>query len=293
MTSGKFVSTLLAALFIAANTPGASWAQVAPTGRQPPQPRGGVATVISVDQPENCLRIRSGPGTSYDVIGCANMGEQLNITGVWTSNNWAQLADNAWVYGPQIQTDLRPPLEAYSRIPSYVITEEIVPDYADWAYLPDYGYLTYWFGGLPVYIYDVNVWYRFHPWWWHRGHQAWWWYGGHHGRRPWNAAQFRNYVRRNAQRGFVRNRADISSFNRARSRRSYTTNRRFNRNGFLSGPTGFRPRTFSNPNRYRLRTFSTPGAFRSGSLRGRHGVIYRQRGFSGGRIQQPACQLKY
>ena len=124
-------------------TPPASVNQSQP---QTPQPKGGVATVVGVDQPENCLRIRSGPGMYYDVIGCANMGEQLNITGVWTSNDWAELADNTWVYGPQIQTDLRPPRTAYSRSPSYVVAEEVTPDYGDWAYLPDYGYDTYWYG---------------------------------------------------------------------------------------------------------------------------------------------------
>ncbi len=118
--------------------------------------QGGVATVVGVDQPENCLRIRSGPGGDYDVIGCANMGDQLNITGVWTSNDWAQTADNGWVYGPQIQTDLRPPRTAYSQSPSYDVAEEVTPDYGDWAYLPDYGYDTYWYGGLPIYFYDIG-----------------------------------------------------------------------------------------------------------------------------------------
>ena len=122
--------------------PSQSLAQGGQAGGQVPQPVGGIATVIGVDQPDNCLRIRSGPENSYDVVGCANMGEQLKITGVWTSNDWAQLADNSWVYGPQIQTDLRPPRTAYSRSPSYVVTEEVAPDYYDWGYLPYYGYDT-------------------------------------------------------------------------------------------------------------------------------------------------------
>ena len=71
-----------------------------------PTPVGGSATVIGVDEPEKCLRIRSGPDKSYEIIGCAKAGDQLNITGVWTSNNWAQLASKGWVYGPQIKTDL-------------------------------------------------------------------------------------------------------------------------------------------------------------------------------------------
>jgi hypothetical protein len=254
---------------------------------QVPQPKGGVATVIGVDQPENCLRIRSGPGNYYDVIGCANMGDQLNITGVWTSNDWAQLADNSWVYGSQIQTDLRPPRTAYSRSPSYVVTEEVTPDYGDWAYLPDYGYDTYWYGGLPIFFYNVGVWNRFHPWWWHRGHQAWWWQGGHHGKRAWNSHQFNNFVRSGTNRNFATNRANISSFNRAgrgainnRSNISSSNLNRFNRNQFntnrfRSGSTNaFRSRTFSSPktfrsgsaNAFRSRSFSTPHTFRSGSV---------------------------
>src|SRR5512143_1884756 len=137
MTKWIYIPVILIALTMATNIPTVTLAQndqpaqvqSGETGRQVPQPKGGVATVIGVDQPENCLRIRSGPGNSYDVIGCANMGEQLNITGVWTSNDWAQLADNAWVYGPQIETDLRPPRTAYSRSPSYVVTEGVTPDY--------------------------------------------------------------------------------------------------------------------------------------------------------------------
>ena len=174
------------------------------------------------------------------------MGEQLSITGVWTSNDWAQLADNTWVYGPQIQTDLRPPRTAYSQSPSYVVTEEVAPDYGDWAYLPDYGYDTYWYGGIPIFFYNIGVWNRFHPWWWHRGHQAWWWQGGHHGKRAWNSNTFNNFVRAGRNRNFVTNRANISSFNRAGAPRSFTTNRsnispfnvnRFNTNRFGSGAT--------------------------------------------------------
>ncbi len=305
-------------------TPPASVDQSQPGGGGPqtPQPKGGVATVVGVDQPENCLRIRSGPGLYYDVIGCANMGEQLNITGVWTSNDWAQLADNTWVYGPQIQTDLRPPRTAYSRSPSYVVSEDVTPDYGDWAYLPDYGYDTYWDGGLPIYFYNIGVWNRFHPWWWHRGHQAWWWQGGQHGKRAWNSNAFNNFVRAGTNRNFVTNRSNISTFNRAGTGRSFTTNRsnispsnvnRLNTNRFRSGSTNaFRSRTFSSPNTFRSgsanafrsrsfsspntlrsgsantfrsRTFSTPNAFRSGSFGGRQfSGVARSGGFSGARI---------
>lgn len=225
MNTPKIIVAVLVALAFALNIPSELLAQSDQTVRQIPQPKGGIATVIGVDQPENCLRIRSGPGTSYDVIGCANMGDQLNITGVWTSNDWAQLADNGWVYGPQIETDLRPPRAAYSRGVSYAVSEVVTPNYDDWSYLPDYGYDTYWYGGIPIFLYNIGVWYRFHPWWWHRGHQAWWWKDGHRGRRAWNPVAFNNYVRGGAHKHFVTNRSNSPSVTRAWKERRFTTNR--------------------------------------------------------------------
>jgi hypothetical protein len=179
----------------------------------PPQPKGGIATVVGVDQPDNCLRIRSGPGNQYDVIGCANMNDQLQITGVWTSNDWAQLADNGWVYGPQIYTDLRPPQTAYSRTPTYVVSEQAVPDYDDWAYLPDYGYDTYSYGGLPIFFYNVAIWRWCHPWWWWHGLQAWWWRDGFHGRRHWDNNSFRNFANTRGVNVAAAGRANISALN--------------------------------------------------------------------------------
>jgi hypothetical protein len=324
MNMPKIIVTVLVALAFAINIPSESLAQGGQTGRQIPQPEGGIATVIGVDQPENCLRIRSGPGNFYDVIGCANIGDQLNITGVWTSNDWAQLADNGWVYGPQIQTDLRPPRTAYYQSPSYVATEEVTPDYYDWGYLPDYGYNTYWYGGIPIFLYNIGVWNRFHPWWWYRGHQAWWWNDGHKGRRPWNSAAYRDFLRGGGRgdfarhrggmatpvnrggtgRGFVTNRGAAPSFNSAGTRRSFTPNRfnmspsnvnRLNTNSLRSGSANaFPSRAFSNPNRvgsgsvntFRSRTFSTPQAFRGGSNFGarQFSGVGRSGGFSGARI---------
>lgn len=303
MNMPKIMVTLVVALAFGISIPNAGFAQGGQTARQIPQPKGGVATVIGVDYPENCLRIRSGPGSSYDVIGCANMGDQLNITGVWTSNDWAQLANNGWVYGPQIQTDLRPPRAAYSRGVSYLVSEVVTPDYDDWVCLPDYGYDTYWCGEIPIFFYNIGVWYRFHPWWWHRGYQAWWWQDGHHGRRAWDPTAFSDYVGRGARRGVVRHGGHVSSFSRAGNRRNFTTNRfnispssvnRFSPNRLRLGSTNAaRSRRFSNPNRFRSgsvntfrsRTFSTSRAFRSGSFGGpRFGGIARRGGFSGARI---------
>ena len=262
----------------------------------PPQPEGGNATVVGVDQPDNCLRIRSGPGTEYDVIGCANMGDELKITGVWTSNDWAQLEDNGWVYGPKISADLRPPETAYSEPPTYAVTEGVVPDYDDSAYLPDYGYDTYYYGGAPIFFYNVAAWHRCHPWWWWRGCQAWWWQNGFHGRRPWDTNSFRNFSgtkgvnfaaveRANISalnsRGITTRSASIASsnvskFNVNPSNITSSSVSRLNANRFNANPSNIRAFNANqfNTNRFgsgttnafRSRIFSTPYRSPSGSV---------------------------
>ena len=325
----KFIFAILAALLIAANIPGASLAQssqpgrvpsgqsyvagqqgqvnpnqppgspaavnpnpTGQTGRQTPQPKGGVATVISVDQPDNCLRIRSGPGSAYDVIGCAGMGQQLNITGVWASNDWAQLTDNGWVYGPQIQSDLRPPAAAYSRAGSYATVEaeypldyDAYPDY----YLPDYGYETYWYGGVPLFLYNVNVWRRFHPWWLHR-HRF-------NNQRVWNQhPTSRQSVRigtprTGTSRNFVTNQSNVSSSNvtRFNSNRFRTgTSNTIRSGGTVSPNTTLRSfttpnrasKSFSSPNTT-FRSFSSPNTVRSFGTRS---FSASTRSFSSGRV---------
>lgn len=231
----------------------------AQAGPNSPQPKGGVATVIGVDQPENCLRIRSGPGSEYDIIGCAGLGQQLDITGVWTSNDWAQTAENGWVFGPQIETDLRPPSDAYSQAGSYTGVQQEYPvyygNYAD-SYLPDYGYYTYSYGGVPLFLYNVNVWRRFHPWWWwHKRH----WNGNH---RVWNQNQFN----RNAaiQRGVVANRAGVSSANVQRF--NANTFRSRSANAGSTGSTNLSTRNFATSNAPRARTFSNSNTFRARSF---------------------------
>ncbi len=216
------------------------------------------------------------------------MGDQLKITGVWTSNDWAQLADHGWVYGPEIQTNLRPPKTAYNRGPSYVVTQEITPDYDDWAYLPNYGYDTYWYGGAPVFFYNIAVWYRFHPWWRHHGYQAWWWQGGHHGRRAWDPKAFGAFARTGRGGNAFMNGSNVSAFSRSGTVRGFRVNRsnisssnvtRLNVNRFNSGSTNaFRSRTFSSANTLRFgsanvfhsRNFATPHTFRSGGFSGGH-----------------------
>ncbi len=175
----KHVLVILVVLGLTVNIPTMSLAQddsvvsnqtqpQQPSRQAPPQLVGGVATVVGVDQPENCLKVRSGPGSSYDVIGCILMGTEVNLTGVWTSNDWAQLTGDGWVYGPQISTDLRPPEATFSQSDTYAYEYSPIEDYSslDWGYLPDYGYETYWSGGIPIIVYNSGVWWRHHPWWW-------------------------------------------------------------------------------------------------------------------------------
>jgi len=269
MTRLRYVLVIMVALAMVASIPNVTLAQYGPpaqgptgqAGQQAPQPKGGVATVIGVDQPENCLRIRSGPGNSYDVIGCARMGEQLNITGVWTSNDWAQLADNAWVYGPQIQTDLSPPPAAFSQPESYAAVVNQYPIYSDTyddAYLPDYGYQTYWYGGVPIILYDINVWRRHHPRWWHKG--------GDHAHKAWDRNRnFKGNVTTGPQRNFVPNRSNASSSNITR----FNSGRyRWGSSQIRSGSSQVRSgRTFSTPNTIRMGNIGTR-SFSSGRASG-------------------------
>lgn len=269
-SKSKFIVAAIVAVAMAIYVPNVSLAQNGdssqPAARQVPKIKGGMATVIGVDQPGNCLRIRSGPGSAYDVIGCANMGQQLNITGVWTSNDWAQTADNGWVYGQQIQTDLRPPAKVYSKAESYpAIVEDYPVDYdmpLD-SYLPDYGYETYWYGGIPLYVYNVGVWRKFHPWWKHRHWDR--------NQRVWNQTRaLRQNVTTGTSRNFRTNRSNITGVNTnrfqrgtANTLRSGTTSNLNTRMRNFSSPNAIRSGTTSTSNRT-LRSFSSPNTVRSG-----------------------------
>lgn len=124
---------------------------------------GGLATILSVDRPENCLRVRSGPSTSFPVVECARMGDKLLVTGFWSDSNWALLQSQGWVYGPQINSASKPVRSVsatprMSRVRSVELdddfyVEEFVPSYDSsydyygpyWNYWP--GSSLYWFGG--------------------------------------------------------------------------------------------------------------------------------------------------
>jgi Bacterial SH3 domain len=62
------------------------------------KPRPIEGMVKKVDNAELCLPIRAGPAASYKKVGCAQIGEGLNLTGMTTADNWLQLTDRrGWV----------------------------------------------------------------------------------------------------------------------------------------------------------------------------------------------------
>jgi hypothetical protein len=96
------------------------------------------AVVISVDRPEMCLRIRKGPGTSYGLVGCAQKGDRLRLTGLGSENNWAEIDRPVigWVSLPQISTNVGayrglaatpPPPPTYVEEPEPPVSTYVVP----------------------------------------------------------------------------------------------------------------------------------------------------------------------
>lgn len=114
-----------------------------------------IATVVSVDRPEMCLRVRSGPGTHFDVAGCARMGERLRLSGFWSNSNWAEIEGpvKGWVSADQIQTPL---IVATAPAPRRTIVRETVVPVPSVTYVypqarPVY-YRSYRYGyGYPYY----------------------------------------------------------------------------------------------------------------------------------------------
>ncbi len=141
------------------------------------------AVVISVDRPEMCLRIRSGPGASYPMVGCAQKGDRLRLTGMGSQNNWAEIDRpvRGWASLPQISTDLGtyrglaatpPPPPAYVEepLPPPAYVEELPPPVT--TYVVPYPYGNYYYGGY----------YPFRPY-WRRHHKPYWgpYYRGYRG----------------------------------------------------------------------------------------------------------------
>jgi uncharacterized protein YraI len=71
------------------------------------------AVVVAADTPDGLLRVRNGPGTQYDIIGWVRLGEVLELTGVRTNSNWAEISAPiaGWVYASQIRPT------AYAEVP--------------------------------------------------------------------------------------------------------------------------------------------------------------------------------
>jgi uncharacterized protein YraI len=68
------------------------------------KPRPIAGMVKKVDNAELCLPIRAGPAPSYQKVGCGQIGESLNLTGVMTADNWLQLTDRrGWVDGSSVK----------------------------------------------------------------------------------------------------------------------------------------------------------------------------------------------
>ncbi|MBI4962736.1 MAG: SH3 domain-containing protein [Desulfomonile tiedjei] len=74
------------------------------------------AVVTSVDRPDNCLRIRSGPNKSHQLVGCAALGEKMMVTGM-VRNGWVQVQSpvQGWVFGRQIKAEGLFPAKAATR----------------------------------------------------------------------------------------------------------------------------------------------------------------------------------
>lgn len=150
-------------------------------------PEGGTAEVISVDEPAGCLNIRSGPSSSYPRVGCAGLGEEIVLTGVWSENNWAEVAqpDGAWVFAGQIRTALHPTYRPKTRVVRELTYEDEPLPYYDfdepsvvynyiYRYPPLYWADRYW-GFNIVNRYWPHRYYGYwpHRYKWHKGYKYW------------------------------------------------------------------------------------------------------------------------
>jgi hypothetical protein len=146
------------------------------------KPIDGAAAITAVDKPENCLRIRNGPSSSFQVVECARLSDKLALSGFWSDNNWALLQGKGWVYGDQINAPSKP-VSSASVVPGMtrgrpsasggdVYVREFVPSY-DY-----YGpYWSYWPGSF--YWYDGHRRYRnFRGYNFHSGYKAYSYGGG-------------------------------------------------------------------------------------------------------------------
>ncbi len=92
------------------------------------QPRGARGLVTSVDYPEGCLRVRSGPSSAYQKVGCLAHGQRVQLSGMWTVNNWAEVVEpvHGWVSGNQISSSLNPVVNPVIGTAGYVGEPDVV-----------------------------------------------------------------------------------------------------------------------------------------------------------------------
>jgi hypothetical protein len=140
------------------------------------------ATVTGVDQPDGCLRIRQESSGSSEIIGCAKMDENLQLSRNYSRDGrWAELADKGWVFAaqidapnkPKVQRQARRSYESYDTEDSYIMTSDssLWREQAGSYYGTDTGVV---YGG--PYGYGPRIGFGFGPGWGHPGR-------GHHGRR--------------------------------------------------------------------------------------------------------------
>jgi hypothetical protein len=68
------------------------------------KPRPVEGMVTKVDNTELCLPIRAGPAAAQQKVGCGQIGESLNLTGIMTADKWLQLTDRrGWVDASSVQ----------------------------------------------------------------------------------------------------------------------------------------------------------------------------------------------
>jgi hypothetical protein len=263
------------------------------------KPKGGQATVVAVDQPDQCLIVRKGPDASHDKADCVPMGRQLQLSGIWSENNFARLDNGGWVDASKISTDLMtctlPPLAAAPEAVVPPPATEPYPQYSppsggqSYTYAPSYNYGDY---GVPSYFGPYGA-FGFYPGWFpgvavvigngFRGHFGRFPYrhSGQYWRHHWNGSH-RSNAAVNNRGAFHGNRAAFSRNSAAINNFARTNARTFN--NFRSGNTTFN-RSLSNSG-FRtnaFRGFRSGGGSRAMSFRGGGARAMSFHGGGGGR----------
>jgi len=91
-----------------------------------PRPIEGMVT--KVDNTDLCLPVRAGPAASHEKVGCGQIGEVINLTGIMTADNWLQLTDRrGWVDASSIQLPLEAPQAVGTNTETQSVTSSVGP----------------------------------------------------------------------------------------------------------------------------------------------------------------------